>query len=267
MSDEIVAIVPRNIEETKALAKELSISNLLPSALRQKPADIVAIVLTGAELGIKPMTALRGMDLIGGQVALRSSLLGAVVQSRMDICEYLTPIESTDKIATFETKRKGSPKPVIMSYTIEQAKIAGLAGKDNWRKDPQAMLLARCRSRICRAVYADLTSGVYDKDSGELDEVEVNHAPAASEPRPQAEALKAAIRAEVTDVVEGELVSSEPVQSAEPQTLLERVKNAPTGVELRKTVEEIKTAPVGEIDALKDAYRTRQQELANAPKS
>jgi hypothetical protein len=266
MSDEIVAIVPRTIEETQSLAKHLSVSTLLPSALRQKPADIVAIVIAGSELGIGPMTAIRGMDVIGGQIAMRSAMIGGLVQ-RSSVCEYLTPVEMTSKVATFKTKRRGSPEPVTMSYTIEEAKTAGLTGKDNWRKDPVAMLLARARARICRAVYPDLVQGLYDPD-----ELDLNTAPerVAS---PEAEALKNVIRSEVKEVVDAEIVKTEPVEIApepvaaptEPAptpTLAERVKTAPSIPELLKLVPDIKTHP--DRDALKAAYYDRQKELTSA---
>jgi hypothetical protein len=49
-----------------------------------------------------------------------------------------------DQRAIYETKRVGST-PVKISFTIEQAKQAGLTGKDNWRNYPAAMLRARRR--------------------------------------------------------------------------------------------------------------------------
>ena len=42
------------------------------------------------------------------------------------LAEYFQVIETTDKICTYETKRKDAPQPQRLSYTIEQAVQAGL---------------------------------------------------------------------------------------------------------------------------------------------
>ena len=47
---------------------------------------------------------------------------------------------------------------------MADAVTAGLAGGDNWRKHPKAMLRARALSAIARLVYPDLLLGVYDPD-------------------------------------------------------------------------------------------------------
>jgi len=51
-----------------------------------------------------------------------------------------------------------------MSFTIEQAQRAGVTGKDNWKKYPEAMLRARCISALARAVYPDVVLGIYETD-------------------------------------------------------------------------------------------------------
>ena len=45
------------------------------------------------------------------------------------------------------------------SYTIEEAKQAGLLGKDSWKNYPAAMLRARAVSIVARAVFPDSIMG------------------------------------------------------------------------------------------------------------
>jgi hypothetical protein len=163
MSSELVVITPKSIEEAERLSGTLSKSQLLPDALRQKPADVLATVLAGAELGLAPMQAIRGIAIIKGKPTLSADTMGALVKRRQDVCEYLVLKESTPKVATYETKRRGDPSPTTMSFAIEDAQRAGLQG-DNWKKYPAAMLRARALSAICRAVYPDLCLGLYDPD-------------------------------------------------------------------------------------------------------
>ena len=47
-----------------------------------------------------------------------------------------------------------------MSFTIEEASLAGLVKKDNWRKYTKAMLRARAISALCRVAFADVLAGL-----------------------------------------------------------------------------------------------------------
>lgn len=153
-----LAIIPM-----QELAKTLSVSALIPAALHNKTPDVLAVMLTGQELGLGPMQSLRAIQIIKGKPTLSADLMGALCRQRRDICEYIKLVESTALVARYETKRAGDPSPTPMSFTIEQAKTAGLTG-DNWQKYPAAMLRARALSALCRAVYPDLILGLYDPE-------------------------------------------------------------------------------------------------------
>lgn len=162
MSDAITPFVPANLEQASKLADTLARSSLLPDALRGKPADVMVMLITGCELGLSPMQAIRGLHVIKGKAVMSADLQVALVKKHRE-CEYFKLVDSTDQKAMYETQRKGE-RPTPMSFTIDQAKTAGLLGNDNWRKYPAAMLRARCASALARAVYPDLTLGVYDPD-------------------------------------------------------------------------------------------------------
>jgi hypothetical protein len=48
-----------------------------------------------------------------------------------------------------------------VEYTVEEAKAAGLGGKQNWQRYPADMLWARCVSRYARRADAGATLGLY----------------------------------------------------------------------------------------------------------
>lgn len=178
----ITIISPRTLDEAKNLATTLSNARTIPEALQKAPADVLAIVMAGAELGLAPMQSLRALVLIKGKPTLSADAMGALVKSRRDVCEFLV-LESSDATrATYSTKRVGDPRPTTLSFTIEEAKTAGLNG-DNWRKFPAAMLRARALSAICRAVYPDLILGVYDPDELPAEEKDVTPPPTSTPPR------------------------------------------------------------------------------------
>jgi hypothetical protein len=227
MSSELVVIAPKSIEEARGLAKELSPAHTLPEALRQKPADILAIILTGAELGLAPMQAVRGIQIIKGRPTLAADTMGALVKRRSDVCEYLVLKESTAERAVYEAKRKGDPSPTTMAFTMADAQRARIKS-DMYEKYPAQMLRARCLSAICRAVFPDLCLGLYDPE--ELADVpapaERDVTPAPSIPR-TASGAKAELQREVAARVEkmhaaagisdAEVV--EPAKVAHPMTI------------------------------------------------
>lgn len=231
MSSELVVITPKSIEEAERLSKTLAVSQLLPDALKQRPQDVLAVVLTGAELGLAPMQAIRGIKVIKGQPTLSAETMGALVRRRSDVCEYLVLKHSDSTRAVYETKRRGDPAPTTMAFTMEDAQRAGLTGGDNWRKYPAAMLRARCLSAICKAVYSDLVLGLYDPE--ELESVgapapaqpaEKDIAPMQAVPRTASEA-KAQLRAKLAEraaKTEAAVEDSQVVDAGRPQAVSPR---------------------------------------------
>jgi hypothetical protein len=154
------ALIP--VDDLVHLAEKLAPSTLLPEKLRGKVQDVLAIVMAGRELGLQPWAALRNLNVIDGKAVLSADGMVAIVRGSGK-CEAFDMIESTDKVATFETMRAGG-KPQRMSFTIEEARAAGLLSKDNWKKYPAAMLRARAQAALCRLVYQDVLAGVYSDD-------------------------------------------------------------------------------------------------------
>jgi hypothetical protein len=157
----IHAFEPASGDAALAMARTLVASRMLPKTVTTAEAAF-AIIVTGRELGLTAMQSLRGIHIIEGKTVLASDTMLALVL-RDPRCERFTLVESTASIATYEAKRVGAP-PVCMSFTMVQAVTAGLAGKDNWKKFPDAMLRARCIAALARAVFADIFLGVYEID-------------------------------------------------------------------------------------------------------
>lgn len=147
-----------------SLAKQMAQSTLIPKALQGKPGDVLVVLLTGKEFGLGPMQALRGIHVVEGKAVMAADLMVGLCVARREVCAFFTLVESTAHKATYRTQRVGAPAPVEMTWTIEQAKAAGLAGKNNWRAYPDAMLRARCASALARVVFPDLLAGTYDPE-------------------------------------------------------------------------------------------------------
>ena len=62
----IQQFIPTTFEQIDAIAKRLAQSDLLPKALKGKPADVAIVIMTGLEFGIGVMTAIRGINVACG---------------------------------------------------------------------------------------------------------------------------------------------------------------------------------------------------------
>lgn len=153
---------PSGLDQALTLAKVLHAGGLLPRSFT-KPESVVTAIILGRELGMTAMQSIRGIHVIEGKPTLSADTMVALVK-RSPVCEYFQLLESTNEIATYETKRRDDPKPTTMSYTKTDATAAGKWGSGTWKAHPSAMLRARASSALARAVYQDLVMGIYDPD-------------------------------------------------------------------------------------------------------
>jgi len=129
---------------------------------------VFVTLLAGNELGLTPMASLRAIHVVKGKPILSADTMVAVVLSSGAAEYFMCMAESNDSV-TYETKRRSAPKPQSLTWTIEDAKAAGVLGNDNWKKYPRNMLKARCKSNLARDVYPDVLAGCYEEN--EADEI------------------------------------------------------------------------------------------------
>jgi len=129
----------------------------LAGAYRGKRDEIVAVVLAGHELGLQPMTSLKSIDVIQGQPALRAHAMRGIVQAQGHEVEV---VESTPTYCKMRGRRKGSEAWQEVEWDIDRARLLGLMGKDQWKKQPKTMLIARATGEICRLIASDALHGM-----------------------------------------------------------------------------------------------------------
>lgn len=156
MSNE-VALVQPDYESLWKLSQRVSNTPFVPSALRGKNEAVLACVLYGAELGLGPMQSLNSIHVIEGRTAMSPELMRAMVARhghRIDV------LENSNTACEVEGTRADTGSTAKVRWTMEDAKMAGLAGKNNWKTYPRAMLLARATSELCRIVFPDVIAGL-----------------------------------------------------------------------------------------------------------
>ena len=139
------------------LAKYVSGTEFVPRGLRDRPAAVAAAILTGREIGLPPMTAMAHIDVIEGMPTMDPEMMRALVLREGHSLRF---VEMTKTRCVIEARRKGDSVTTRVTFTIDEAKEMGLAGKKNWREQPQNMLVARCTARTCRLVFPDVIGGL-----------------------------------------------------------------------------------------------------------
>lgn len=129
-------------------------SGLFPNAKNGYGA--YAIVQYGYELGIGPMMALKNINIISGQVACNAQLMLTLALKKGVTYHVL---EEGDKGAKIRFKR--GDVEYVSTFTEDDAKAAGLLGKDNWKKYPRDMYFWRAAAKGVRRVAPDAVMGLY----------------------------------------------------------------------------------------------------------
>lgn len=139
------------------LAKAIAHTEFVPKTLRGNPAAISAAILYGDEVGLGPMQALAKIAVIDGKPTLAAEAQRALI---LAAGHDLWVEEATNTRVTVAGRRKDSDQSNRITWTMDDAKRANLAGKPNWRTYPRAMLLARATAELARAVFADAIGGL-----------------------------------------------------------------------------------------------------------
>jgi hypothetical protein len=164
---DVFSMKPRTFEEAYRFANFIASSSMIPREFQNNPANVLIAIQLGMELGVPPMQALQNIAVINGRPAIWGDLIPAIVyQSKL--CEQFDEI-GNDKEATCTVKRKGMP-PIKRTFTWEDAKRAGLADKDTYKKFPARMLQMRARGYAVRDAFADVLKGVHLRE--ELEDLE-----------------------------------------------------------------------------------------------
>lgn len=188
MTDVVVYERPSSLElapEAWTLASRIANTEFVPSALRNKPEAVLAAILTGHERGIPPMQSLAQIHVIEGKPSIAAELMRALILREG---HELWVEESSPTRCTVVGKRAGSTRESKVTWTLDDAKRAGLDGKQNWRKYPGDMLFARATAKLARALFPDVIAGMSYSveeltDGDTLEDADVGRAPTTTAKR------------------------------------------------------------------------------------
>lgn len=212
--------------------------DMLPRAYRGQPGAILLAIDWAERHDLAVMDAIHGVAWVQGRPVVDSTLQRAMARNAgYDV----RVVEATDTKATVRVLVNGSTVVGTASYTIEEARAAGLTGKDNWKRHTTDMLVARATTRAIKWFCAEaLIGGALSPDEVDDltdDPVTVITAtaevvppgpapePVVSDPAPAAETVDDDVEdAELVDVPDDTDQPATPAEKGATKAALEIVK-------------------------------------------
>jgi hypothetical protein len=136
------------------VARAFKESGMFPDLTSE--AQAVVKIVAGQELGFGPMASMQAIQMIQGKPTLSANGLAALVKRHPSYNFRVR--EHTDETCSIEFFEEGESVG-LSTFTMEDAKLAGLAGQQTWKKYPKAMLYARALSQGVRWHCPDVTAG------------------------------------------------------------------------------------------------------------
>jgi len=151
-------------EHAFRIAKMISTTQLIPKAYQNKPADVLVAFEFGRSLGLGQLQSLQNISVINGKPCMWGDAVLAVCQAHADF-EYIKEIpikNGKGDVTGFEchVKRRSYPEETVRIFTMEDAKRAGLWGRNTWAAYPDRMMQMRARGFALRDTFADALSGI-----------------------------------------------------------------------------------------------------------
>jgi hypothetical protein len=183
----VAAITMPNIpgrEEFIAMALQAQLfarSELVPKALRDRPADVLLVILTARDLDIPITAAFRTCYPIEGQVSLAPKLLVARIH-KLGLGDIKPHAGNSSESASGTAYGPKGEELGSFTFTLDDARQAELFGrnctltehkkgqngkcpcKDNWRKYPQRMLWWRVVGYLTDDHFPESSYGIFQPD-------------------------------------------------------------------------------------------------------
>jgi len=133
-------------------------SGMLPKELNTKE-KIAVLIMKAKELNMPPLEAISHLYVVNQKVAIDSSGMLALIL-RSGLAKKIQ-FGGDGTSAWCEMERKDGVISFKYTFTIEDAKRAGLLSKESWQKYTKELLVARAISGCARKVFPDVVGGLY----------------------------------------------------------------------------------------------------------
>lgn len=170
------SLLPTTLGEAMEIARLIADSDFAPKGYEGKAGNVLIAIQMGADVGLKPMQALQNIAVINGRPSIWGDAALALAMPALEKFSETISGEGDKRTATCTLRRRGWPDDVVRTFSIEDAKRAGLWDKKGpWQTYPDRMLQMRARGFAIRDGAPDCLMGLIlaeeamDSHEGALD--------------------------------------------------------------------------------------------------
>lgn len=155
----------------------------MPSTIKNAP-QLMMVLQAGYESGLQPLESLGAYYFVNGRLTMYGEAVISQVVRAGHIVQWG---ECNGMTATVKITRKDNGASFEQTFTIEQARLRGLASKDVWVKFPESMLRYRVFGMVARFIVPDALHGIQIKEEIEAVgvEQEVKDEPTSVDAKPE----------------------------------------------------------------------------------
>lgn len=176
-----VTLAPSTFVEAVEFAGKIAPTDFVPKAYKNKPAEILAAMQYGAELGLGPLGALNGLIVISGKVTLPTATMRALVEASGKMEKCTVTYQADPPLAIAVVKRVGRAE-ARHTFGLQDAQNAGLSSGHMYSKYPERMYRSRALGFALRDEFADVLQGIMTAE--EMADVQDEAPMSASQPTP-----------------------------------------------------------------------------------
>ena len=157
------ALVPRSIADALELASVMAKANLIPKHLRDKPGDCLLVIMQAQRWGMDAMSVAQCTSVVHDKLCYEGKLVAAALYAMGAIdgrLRYEFSGTGLGRSVTVTGRPHGSP--------IEQSVVGTVVdwqtSNENWKKQPDDMLVYRGTRQWARRYAPEALLGVYTPD-------------------------------------------------------------------------------------------------------
>ena len=203
----LVDMTESQFTRIKFLATVLSQSSMNKNKAPIAEKDFILVMLKGLEVGFSPMAAIDMISLIQGVPTIDGKGMLALIYADPNFEDI--KIEGGESSCTVALKRRNVENAFIKTFTIENATSMGLAGRNEWKKQPATMLKWRAVSACAREAFPDVLGGLYLSEEIAPDDVTVED-DGSMQFLPEATPTPKQLESSQDEIIIEEAVSDEP---------------------------------------------------------
>lgn len=166
------ALVPNSIADALALADVMAKASLIPDHLRNKPGDCLLIVMQAQRWGMDAASVAQCTSVVHGKLCYEGKLVAAAMYA-MGAIDGRLRYEFSGSGNNRSVKVIGRPRGSTADQTVEGNVENWKTGNEQWKKQPDDMLVYRGTRQWARRYAPEALLGVYTPD--ELEEAPPAH--------------------------------------------------------------------------------------------